>query len=456
MPFVSPLFLFIFLPLFFAVYYCAPSRLKNLVGALASLAFYAWGAPRFAPILIATSCLDFWLSRQMVRRPERSKVLLSFSLVLNLSLLFYFKYINFFMAQLISVGLPFDSANWSSALLPLGISFFTFHKLSYLIDVYRRDVPPAESLVDFLLYILLFPQLIAGPIVRYHEIAPQLKSRRADPASIEAGIKLFCVGLGKKALIADYVSTIADTAFAQGFTPGPLGAWVGTLAYAIQIYFDFSGYSDMARGLAEMMGFVFPLNFNQPYRAESITDFWRRWHMTLSAWMKNYLYIPLGGNRVGQIRSALNLWIVFLLSGLWHGAQWTFVGWGAFHGFFLSLDKLFLLEATRRLPLPLRQLLTFVLVCLGWVLFRAENFSQAMSFYSQMFSPQLFELGAEQLVRFSDISTRAWWMLGAGVVFAYWRSPRLLDSWLVALGLYMFSVISLINASFSPFIYFRF
>lgn len=451
MPFVSPLFLFVFLPLFFAVYYAAPARFKNSTAALASLLFYAWGAPRFAPILLATSCLDYWLSRKMRDKPASARRLLCLSLVLNLSLLFYFKYINFFMAQLELLGVPVPSGAWGGVLLPLGISFFTFHKLSYLIDVYRRDVPPAESLIDFLLYILLFPQLIAGPIVRYHEIAPQLRSRTADVSSVEAGIKLFCIGLAKKALIADYVSTIADAAFAAGPGLGPWEARIGLLAYAVQIYFDFSGYSDMARGLAEMMGFVFPLNFNRPYLAESITDFWRRWHMTLSSWMKNYLYIPLGGNRAGPVRAALNLWIVFLLSGLWHGAQWTYVAWGAFHGLFLSLDKLFLLGVTKRLPLRLRQFLTFSIVCLGWVLFRSENFSQALEYYGLLVSP-----GADRLARFAEISVRAWWMLGAGVLFVIWRSRELMSSWTVALGLYLLSVISLINASFSPFIYFRF
>ena len=453
MPFVSPLFLFLFLPAFFALYYAAPARLRNTVAAVASLLFYAWGAPRFAPVLLATAALDYFLSKAIVRYPGRSRLMLIFSLFVNLSLLFYFKYINFFISQLQTLGAPIDGSFWNAVLLPLGISFFTFHKLSYLIDVYRRDVPPAESLIDFLLYILLFPQLIAGPIVRYHELSPQLSGRKLTVEGIGNGIKLFCAGLGKKVLIADYLTPIADTAFAAGRLPLTAPeAWIGVCAYALQIYFDFSGYSDMARGLAEMMGFHFPLNFNQPYRATSITDFWRRWHITLSTWMKNYLYIPLGGNRSGRIRSAINLWIVFLLSGLWHGAQWTFVAWGAFHGLFLTLDKLFLLKWLDRVPPDLRRLITFIIVCFGWVLFRAESFSAAISYCHGM----LFLNGYSFGDGFADIAARSWWMLVVGGIFAVWRSPRLLNSWTVALILYLVSVISLVNASFSPFIYFRF
>ena len=390
MVFSSTLFLAYFLPIFIALYLLAPSKSRNFVALLGSTFFYAWGAPLFVFVVYASLLLDFWLVKQ-IAKPSRSKWFVAASVALNIGLLGYFKYANFFVDNFNSILSAFgvESMAWTAVILPIGISFFTFQKLSYTLDVYKGKHAPLEEFGDYALYIILFPQLIAGPIVRFNEIADQLVDRSAHETVDDRllGFFRFSIGLAKKVLVANVVGQVADTAFAMD--PEGLSfswAWTGILAYTMQIYFDFSGYSDMAIGLGRMMGFVFPENFNNPYISSSITEFWRRWHMTLSRWMKDYLYLPLGGNRKGVSRTYFNLWTVFLLSGLWHGASWNFIIWGAYHGLFLVLERLFLNKFYTKIGRIPSMIITFIVAVFGWVVFRAETLDSALSYYGSMLS----------------------------------------------------------------------
>lgn len=348
MVFSSIIFLFYFFPIFFLIYYLAGDKYKNAVILAGSILFYAWGAPSFIFVILGTTAMDFYLVRIMShsRRKYLRSLLLITSLSLNLGLLFYFKYSNFFIENinhLLAVA-GMKEISWVKLLLPIGISFYTFETLTYVIDVYRGIHKPLKNFWDYQLYIVLFPKLIAGPIIRYHDFANQIYDRKTYYTSEYRlrGLYRFFIGLLKKVLIANAMAANADAIFNIPQSQlGTLTAWLGALSYTFQIYFDFSGYSDMAIGLGLMMGFRFPENFNNPYTSLSITDFWRRWHMTLGAWMKNYLYIPLGGNKVKTKRRLyFNLWLVFLASGLWHGAAWGFVIWGAYHGFFLVVERM--------------------------------------------------------------------------------------------------------------------
>lgn len=390
MVFSSFFFIFLFLPLVLVTYLLSPSRARNWVGLCASYLFYAWGAPHMVAVLLLASLIDYFLSHRMVQfdpetRGRRYVCLLGVGL--NVLLLGYYKYFNFILDE-INRGLgwlQFAPIEYTAVLLPIGISFFTFQKISYLVDVYRGITPPARRFRDYALFVALFPQLIAGPIIRYHRIADQIKARTLSLDSFSYGVYRFCFGLGKKVLIADQLGAVADNVFALG--PNALTtpyAWVGILSYSFQIYFDFSGYSDMAIGLGRMLGFRFDENFNQPYISRNFTEFWRRWHISLSHWMKEYLYISLGGNRVSRLRLYFNLWVVFLLSGLWHGASWTFVVWGCFHGCFLVADKIGWAKVSSNLPAAVNIALTFFLVTMGWVFFRAESLSQAWLFFGQL------------------------------------------------------------------------
>jgi len=390
MVFSSTLFLFYFLPVFLLVYWLAPHRFKNTVALVCSLLFYAWGGLNFLALFVGSVVVNFLLIRFMDATSERWKqrIFLIISILLNVSMLFYFKYANFFLDNASAVRSYFGgpALTWEKIVLPIGISFFTFEKLTYTIDVYRGVNKPLKSFWDFMLYIMLFPKMIAGPIVRFHEIAGQLTDRRAfDTADQKlAGFFRFALGLTKKVVIANALGEQADAIFQ--LNPATLSAaqaWLGALAYTFQIYFDFSGYSDMAVGLGKLMGFQFPENFNNPYVSRSITEFWQRWHITLGRWMRDYLYIPLGGNRVRPSRLYLNLCTVFVLSGFWHGAAWSFVAWGAYHGLFLILDRLFLLRFYQKLG-EWSVLPTFLITVVGWVFFRADNLSAALTYLSRL------------------------------------------------------------------------
>ena len=481
MVFSSTLFLFYFLPGFLLVYFAVPARFKNAVALGGSLGFYAWGGLHFLGLFLGSVVVNFGLIRYMAATPDRWKqrIFLVVSIVLNVAMLFYFKYANFFLDNASALRSYFGgpALTWEKVVLPIGISFFTFEKLTYTIDVYRGVNKPLKSFWDFMLYIMLFPKMIAGPIVRFHEIAGQLTDRSAFDTIDQklAGAFRFGIGLAKKVLIANVLAEQADAIFAM--VPATLSvtmAWIGALAYTFQIYFDFSGYSDMAIGLGRLMGFQFPENFNNPYVSRSITEFWQRWHITLGRWMRDYLYIPLGGNRVAPSRLYLNLWTVFILSGFWHGAAWTFVAWGAFHGLFLVLDRLFLLRLYQRLG-ALSIVPTFLVTVVGWVLFRAETLAGAGAYLGRLLglsaAPPALPGPLPELLLLNKF-----WValaLAAGGAFAA-AVPRLARGQLAVLAtsrfsaagavgvtlttavLLLLSIGFLMGNTFNPFIYFRF
>ncbi len=472
MVFSSVIFLLYFLPVFLCLYFLAGKKYRNWVILLASILFYSWGAPRFVFILLASTWLDFHLVGHMYREknPMRKKWLLGLSIFLNVGLLAYFKYANFFVdnlnAFLTSIGA--GAVPWADVILPIGISFYTFQTLTYSIDVYRGVHRPLEKARDYMLYIIMFPQLIAGPIVRFNEIADQITERQETNAERLMGFYRFCIGLGKKVLIANVLGAKADAIMGmQDFsTLDSTTAWVGILAYTFQIYFDFSGYSDMAIGLGKMMGFRFPENFDNPYVSKSISEFWRRWHMTLGTWMRDYLYIPLGGNQVTVARLYFNLWFVFLISGLWHGAGWNFVAWGAYHGLFLILERLFLNDWLKKMGGFISWFYCFLVSVLGWVVFRIEDIGMAGLYYRKLFS---FEFG---ILDFSD--GRFWFIFSCALFFSFFiffpQGKKIQDKiffksyssrmhvamWCASMMLFVFSVGALSTADFNPFIYFRF
>ena len=392
MLFSSIYFLLYFFPLFLFAYYLAPHKWKNVLAFAFSCFFYAWGAPRFFLLAILGLGLDFLLVRRMNKQEGKlRKYLLTTVIVLNVGTLLVYKYLDFFIenANVLLQSMSIGGIPLAEIALPIGISFITFQKLSYAIDVYRGTSEAQVQFVNYGLYILLFPQLIAGPIVRYQEVAEQIRDRR-DQENIDnklAGFFRFILGLAKKVLIANELGQFADNIFQTA--PEQLGTgavWLGVIAYSFQIYYDFAGYSDMAIGIARMIGFHFPENFRFPYVSQSITEFWRRWHITLGSWMRDYLYIPLGGNRVSVRRMYLNLWIVFLISGFWHGASWTFIIWGAWHGLFLVIDRLWWLKASSVLPKLFRILICYLIVLIGWVFFRADSLELAFGFLEKMFA----------------------------------------------------------------------
>ena len=485
MVFSSTLFLFYFLPAFLLLYFAVPARAKNAVALLASLGFYAWGGLNFLALFLASVVVNFALIRAMDAAPERGRkrLFLVLSIVLNVGMLFYFKYANFFLDNASAVGAYFGgpALTWEKVVLPIGISFFTFEKLTYTIDVYRGVNKPLKSFWDFLLYIMLFPKMIAGPIVRFHEIAGQLTDRAAFDTVDQklAGAFRFVIGLAKKVLIANVLGEQADLLFKlapEQLTPAL--AWLGAVAYTFQIYFDFSGYSDMAIGLGRMMGFQFPENFNNPYVSRSITEFWQRWHITLGRWMRDYLYIPLGGNRVHPSRLYVNLWTVFILSGFWHGAAWNFIAWGAFHGLFLILDRLFLLRIYQRLG-ALSILPTFLITVVGWVLFRAETLAGALTYFQAMAGMPATAAASvaapAEPALVPHFTNEFWFTLALAAVAAFAAAVPKVERWELStlaaghftlrsavgltLGTAVLLVLSLsyiVGSSFNPFIYFRF
>lgn len=473
MVFSSSLFLVYFLPIFFGFYLLAPRNSRNYVALLGSTFFYAWGAPLFVFVVYASLLVDFWLVKQFSIRKEHRKWLVAASVTVNVGLLGYFKYANFFVENFNGIlgSMGVESVAWTSVVLPIGISFFTFQKLSYTLDVYRGKHAALKNFGDYALYIILFPQLIAGPIVRFNEIADQLIDRSAHETVDDRllGFFRFTIGLAKKVFVANVVGEVADNAFAlQGEALTFSWAWTGLLAYSMQIYFDFSGYSDMAIGLGRMMGFVFPENFNSPYISASITEFWRRWHMTLSRWMKDYLYIPLGGNQKGTGRTYFNLWTVFLISGLWHGASWNFIIWGGYHGFFLVMERLFLGKVYDRIGQIPSTLITFFVAILGWVVFRAETLPEAIHYYRSLLSfGQGFSIPA--------VSIEFKVTMIIALAFSFLAIIPLLEKlqvqWLaktdssivvtaiktlVAIVLFVFCLTMITASGFNPFIYFRF
>jgi len=476
MVFSSIIFLSYFFPIFILVYSLLPHKYRNYWILLTSVGFYAWGAPKFIFWVLGVILVDFYIVKSLHKSSNQKirRQLLGLSVIIKIGLLAYFKYANFFVDNLNSLLNSFgvENVTWTNVALPIGISFFIFQAVTYSVDVYRKISPPLKTVGDYLLYILLFPQLIAGPIVRFNEISEQIYNRQNDD-NLEnklIGFYRFIIGLSKKVLIANVLAAEADAVFAMTeIQLNTYSAWVGILAYTFQIYFDFSGYSDMAIGLGRMMGFKFPENFNNPYISLNITDFWRRWHMTLGTWMRDYLYIPLGGNRVhNKFRIYFNLWVVFLISGLWHGAAWNFILWGAFHGFFLILDKLFLIKWLKQLGKYPSILITFFFTIIGWVIFRAESTEQINFFLNKMFV-------IDSHINFYWLNNKFWWILAIAIFFAFstltkwgqqaenyifytfsYSNKVHLSFFSLAIILLLLSYGGILSTDFNPFIYFRF
>ncbi len=473
MVFSSSLFLVYFLPAFLLTYYLVPKKLKNIVILVFSIFFYSWGAPRFIFVILGTTFLDFHLVKWMsnTKKTLHRRLMLTLSVSVNLGLLFYFKYSNFFVENVNAVLSVFGTGHltWTKLVLPIGISFYTFETITYVVDVYRRVHKPLHNFWDYQLYIILFPKLIAGPIIRYHELADQISDRSKNDTTDNklTGFFRFAVGLGKKVMIANPLGAFADMVFAGDIpTTSSATLWIGILAYAFQIYYDFAGYSDMAIGLSRMIGFDIIENFNNPYISQNISEFWRRWHMSLGRWMRNYLYLPLGGNRVSTGRLYFNLWIVFLVSGLWHGAAWNFIVWGAFHGTFLVADRLFLLKFYEKIGKYPSIFITFVITLVGWVLFRADSMTHALDFIGGMFA---FRGGTELF-----ITREVGIMLVVAALFGFMGSFSGNEQWQLrllgkeqstkmlvfmtfsAILLFIVSLSSITASGFNPFIYFRF
>ena len=490
MVFSSNVFLLYFMPVFFLVYFILPRRVRNHFLLLASLVFYAYGAPEFIIQLIVSLVANFYLVRWMnkVEQPRLKKLLCGISIAIPLGLLLFYKYGNFTIQNISIVSrwlgiekLSTLNSQLPTILLPIGISFFSFQSVTYTLDTYRKVNKPLERLSNYMLYITMFPQLIAGPIVRYCDVADQIRQRESSLADRLQGFYRFVIGLCKKILIADVIGLRVDqilgsaaldpskvgdfTASLSGLDTGT--AWLVALAYAFQIYFDFAGYSDMAIGLGRIMGFRFPENFDNPYTSRSITEFWRRWHKTLGAFIMNYLYIPLGGNRRGKGRTYFNLWLCFLLSGLWHGASWNFVIWGALHGLFICLDKLFLGKVMKKIGTVPSVVLTFLTVTVIWVFFRIEDFNMACTFVGRLFAFDFngFAFGGNAHVYtilviaafFSFLSLTGWGhRLEQKVYYTDFTDRQHIWVWIIAALAYVFCVAALNASSFSPFIYFRF
>lgn len=381
MVFTSPTFLYAFLPLFLVAYFTMRGMAaRNAVFVAFSLLFYAWGEPVFVGILLASTLVNWRIGMRLSDLPaDRRKSVLAGGLVWNLGILVAAKYADFVLETVGSIaGADMPGTGWA---LPLGVSFFTFHAISYLVDVYRGNVGAERSLLRLTLYITMFPQLVAGPIVRYRTIARQLATRRATLWRASTGTRIFVIGMAQKVLVANQLGLLADVAFGMGNRLDAGEAWLGLAAYTLQIYYDFAGYSNMAIGLGFIVGVALPRNFDLPYTSQSITEFWRRWHISLSRWFRDYLYIPLGGNRRGRLRTYANLAIVFLLCGLWHGASWNFVIWGAWYGVFLIVERAWLLGRLAMLPRVLRNGYALAVVMLGWVWFRAETLPEAIAYF---------------------------------------------------------------------------
>jgi alginate O-acetyltransferase complex protein AlgI len=468
MVFTTHIFVFYFLPLFLLVYYSLPVRWRNAWITIGSYVFYGWWQPWFVALMLFTTCMDFlWgrvITREGATQGERKLAVLA-CVATNLTLLAFFKYYMFAAETFNQVlgafgGQPLTVHN---VILPIGISFYTFHSLTYVIDLYRGHATPAKTLSGFSAFVALFPDLVAGPIIRYKTLAEQLREREHIASRFASGIAIFIVGFAKKILLANPCGTVADAVFGAA-NPLAVDAWFGVLAYAFQIYFDFSGYSDMAVGLGRMLGFEFPRNFDAPYRSESITDLWRRWHISLSSVLRDYLYYALGGNRKGPRRTYFNLAVVMVLGGLWHGAKWNFIVWGAYHGLLLAAERW---NGKRSfyhwLPKPGRIAITFLLMLLSWVLFRADNLTLAIDYFRSMFgvapAGEIAPLLAAVIYTPYHLAIMA---ICAALVF----QPLQAHDWAMrpltwprvayVVPLFIIALMAMYSQAFNPFLYFQF
>ncbi|MBL4590006.1 MAG: MBOAT family protein [Alphaproteobacteria bacterium] len=477
MVFSSNIFLFLFLPLFLGAYYLTPTRWKSLTILVGSYAFYAWWRVDFLLLFAAVTIWNHVIAKRIVGNENTplAKRWMLLGVIGNLLTLGVFKYFNFGVESLNAVltSSGMNSFEAMKFILPIGISFYIFQSISFLIDVYRKDAPPAKNFLNFAAFISLFPQLIAGPVLRYKDLAHQFEHRTHSFDLFSQGAHRFMIGFINKVLIADTVAILVDASYALE-NPTMADAWLGALAYTVQLYFDFSGYSHMAIGIGLMMGFRFMENFNAPYISRSITEFWKRWHISLSSWLKDYLYIPLGGNRKGKVRTYINLLLTMVLGGLWHGANWTFVLWGAWHGAILAIERALGVKGSLTAPTPflmraVTTSMTFFFVIIGWVMFRAENVGQAFTLYEAMF-------------RFSDgfgLSEALSWQVNGQLMTAFiggltlvfvgpyvamkFQASKLSQTatmnavtGLGVIGLFSMAVMKLSADSFSPFLYFQF
>lgn len=468
MVFSSMTFLCVFLPVVFLLYYLLPSLcIKNGLLIIASLLFYAYGEPVYVLLMLFSIVMNYVFGRMLATESTGiRRMVVAVAVIVNLGLLFVFKYADMFLKTVNAIGhSDFPMADLA---LPVGISFFTFQALSYVIDVYRGEARMTRNLFDVMLYVSFFPQLIAGPIVKYHDIQDQIWNRKPDVKEIAEGMRRFTIGLAKKVLIANTMASAADALFSvQMDEINILSAWIAALAYLFQIYFDFSGYSDMAIGMGHMFGFSFRENFNYPYISGSIQEFWRRWHISLSTWFKEYLYIPLGGNRKGKARTCINKLIVFFSTGLWHGANWTFVVWGLWHGLFILLEELI---PIRKLPDVLRHIYALLIVTTGFVMFRADTLTQGVAMIGKMFTGWSFTASQMQTL-LGQLTPLFLIMLVLAVMGSIPILPKLTEwvkadgtrsrvlepvSYVCSILLLLLSIMSLSSGTYNPFIYFRF
>ena len=470
MVFSSLLFLFRYLPVVFILYFLLPKKCRNLLLFIASLIFYAWGEPVYVVIMLFSTVVDYThglLVERFLAKDNRkaARIVVASSMIINLSLLGFFKYTDFILSN-INALFGTEIALLGIA-LPIGISFYTFQTMSYTVDVYRGDAKAQHNIIDFGAYVALFPQLIAGPIVQYKTIAEELNNRRENIDDFADGVTRFMTGLGKKVLLANNAGLIWDAVSGGDLSSLPvLSAWIGILAYSFQIYFDFSGYSDMAIGLGRMLGFHFLENFNYPYLSKSITEFWRRWHISLGSWFRDYVYIPLGGNRQGFAKQIRNICVVWLLTGLWHGASWNFVLWGVYFGVLLIIEKLFLLNILKKLPAAVSHVYTLLLVIISWAIFAIDDMGRLGQFIGAMFGAGGSFADANSLYL---LATNA--ILFVILAVAATPAPKLLAGKLMAklgeksgaivqnaafIGIFVLSVAYIVDASYNPFLYFRF
>ncbi len=471
MIFSSLVFLFLFLPIVLIFYYLVNKKLKNIVLLIASLLFYAWGEPKYVFLMLGSIFFNYIFGIKVASNNQKEKkTWLIISIIFNISGLVIFKYSNFLVDN--ANNLLNININIPTIALPLGISFFTFQTMSYVIDVYKKDGRVQKNIFDLALYISLFPQLVAGPIVRYQTVDEQISKRSHSCEKFAEGVNRFVCGLAKKVILSNQLGLIADGVFSTNIASLSISeAWVGIICYSLQIYFDFGGYSDMAIGLGKMFGFDFLENFNYPYISQSVSEFWRRWHISLSSWFKDYVYIPLGGNRVSPIKQYRNLFVVWSLTGIWHGANWTFLTWGIYYGILIGIEKAFLDKLLKKAPRIFRHIYLLLLVMIGWVFFRSENIVQASQFIKV-----LFGIGSNSIYNYSFVSyiNESGYIIILAIIFATPIIPKLKSilklkikklvesdfiyglhsTFLVSLMFII--VVMLINSTYNPFLYFRF
>jgi len=470
MVFSSAYFLLLFLPLVLLLYFIVPKKYKNLVILIASIFFYSYGEKLLVLVMIFSTIVDYKCGH-LIEQGKR-KLGLRLSIFTNLVTLGVFKYFNFAIENIQSsidlLGLDFNVIeSVPYIILPMGISFYVFQTMSYTIDVYRGDVKASENFLEFSAYVTMFPQLVAGPIIRYIDVQKELVNRSVTIHSFSKGLERFTIGLAKKMLLANTFASVADSIFSEsGGEVSTLNAWIGILAYTFQIYYDFSGYSDMAIGLGRMFGFNFLENFNYPYISRSIKEFWRRWHISLSTWFRDYLYIPLGGNRKGKYRNYLNLFIVFFITGLWHGASWNFVIWGLFHGVFIVIEKIGFEQILEKVWRPIQHLYTLLIVVIGWVLFRADDLTSALNYLSRMFTYHEGNQSVNDFVSYFYLNHELTLIAILGILFstpiypyieANFKNPKfLVIRYVSVIALLLISIVYVAADSYNPFIYFRF